>query len=96
MLGIIHFLGNSQVKCFGSSTASGKNVQNFISKEAQHNWTQNEAFAWYAIDLGEDRAVNPSHYTLRYGSGGNLCCPRNWLLQGTNNSNVMKWSSYVT
>lgn len=38
----------------------------------------------FCVDLGENRAVIPSHYTLRYGSSGAACCPRNWLLQGSN------------
>ena len=48
----------------------------------------------FGVDIGEGRAVVPSNYTLRYASSGNFCCPRNWLLQGTNDPNSFKVSDY--
>jgi hypothetical protein len=45
--GIIHNIGYSaNVKVYASSIANGKNIENFISKELHHNWTQNERHAW--------------------------------------------------
>src|SRR5687768_3254423 len=47
-------------------------------------------FLRFAIDFGENRSIVPTHYSLRYASGGNFCCPRNWLLQGSNNMEALK------
>eukprot|EP01118_Nematostelium_gracile_P016121 TRINITY_DN6606_c0_g1_i1.p1 TRINITY_DN6606_c0_g1~~TRINITY_DN6606_c0_g1_i1.p1 ORF type:complete len:426 (-),score=90.71 TRINITY_DN6606_c0_g1_i1:15-1292(-) len=88
--GVIFGLGGSPVvKVHASSLYTGKNLVNFISKDMNHHWTQNEKFAWFAVDLGKDRSCRPTHYSLRYGSGGNLCCPRNWLLQATNDVDAL-------
>jgi len=61
------------------------NVDDFIAKNQVQFWTTNRAMSWIAIDFGENVALSPTAYRVRYSSGGNFCCPRNWLLQGTNN-----------
>lgn len=105
LIGVLHAIGAHAVKVYSSSIGQGKNPNEFISKENHHNWTQNERYAWsvyevsfltsirFAVDLGKDRSVCPTHYTLKYGSGGNLCCPRNWALQASNDPSVLGLSS---
>jgi hypothetical protein len=36
------------------------------------------------VDLGPFRKAQVNYYTLCYGSSGNLVCPRNWALEGSN------------
>jgi hypothetical protein len=67
------------VKC---SSVSRGTARDFIQRGEVYCWTQNKPFSWYMVDLGPNFAVQPNYYTFRYGSGGNGCCPRNWLLQG--------------
>ena len=38
--------------------------------------------SWMSVDLGEGRAVVPTHYCLRHGSGSESHVLRNWSLQG--------------
>lgn len=47
-------------------------------------WTSNSPNSWLGVDLGENTAVTPTHYIIRYSSSGEACCIRNWELQGTN------------
>lgn len=48
---------------------------------------------WYVLeylfilihqDFGDEILIEPTTYTLRYTSQGSACCPRNWILQGSN------------
>jgi len=59
-------------------------LQDFVSTEKLFCWTNNEPNSWVCLDLGPGKYLNITHYTLGYGSSGNACCPRNWLLQGSN------------
>lgn len=43
----------------------------------------------FAVDFGPMKRVVPTHYSFRYGSGGDLCCPRNWMLQATNDESLL-------
>ncbi len=54
-------------------------VKNLIIRSLVH------IFIRFSVDFGENLKVRPTHYTLRYSSSGDYCCPRSWLLQGTNN-----------
>jgi len=89
--GIINGLGGyPTVQVYASSLSPGKSVEGFISNEDVYIWTKNERYSWFAVDLGKGRTAEPTHYMLRYGSGGNYCCPRSWLLQGTNTIEVLR------
>jgi hypothetical protein len=83
--GIIFALteANLRIRVTASSIARG-HIRDFIKRGDLHCWTQNKPFSWFAIDFGSKRRVTPNYYCMRYGSGGNSCCPRNWLLQGAN------------
>jgi hypothetical protein len=50
------------------------------------NVTKNQPMQWMSVDLGEGRALVPNHYCLRYGNnaGHHQPCPRNWVLEGSN------------
>jgi len=89
--GIIYHLGN-QVNVDASGVGTGS-AEGFISRDKVCNWTTNEANSWYSIDLGVNRSVLPTHYTLGYASGGNSCVPRNWKLQASNSTEEATWET---
>ncbi len=47
----------------------------------------------FCIDFGDSVLVSPTHYMLRYASSANYCCPRNWLLQASNNPDFTKFAN---
>lgn len=67
-----------------SSTISVGTPIDFINPEQVRCWTQNIPYSWFCVDLGPNRKAIPNHYKLGYASPGSACCPRNWLLQGSN------------
>jgi hypothetical protein len=71
------------VKVIAPNLSKGEPAD-LISPYPVFAWTRNEPFSWFAVDFGEERRIQPTHYSLRYGSSGDYCCPRNWLLQATN------------
>jgi hypothetical protein len=85
-----YHLGN-QVNVTASGVGSGT-VEGFISRDKVCNWTTNVPNSWFCVDLGPNRSVLPTHYTLGYASGGNSCVPRHWVLQASNTvfSNVIE------
>ncbi len=90
--GIIYGLGglvDRKLAIYSSGVASGKKIEDFLSREDVLVWTSNEEYSWVLVDF-KDKSVVPSHYTMRYGSSGNFCCPRNWLLQGSNKPEAIK------
>jgi len=64
------------------------NAPSFIDNTTEFCWTTNRINSWYRVDLGEKFKVVSTHYSLRYGSSGNYCVPRHWVLQGSNNTKV--------
>jgi len=72
----------SGIRVSSSGCAIGE-PNDFINREKTRCWTTNAPNSWYCLDVGEDRRVLPSHYTLGYASSGNSCCPRNWILQAS-------------
>jgi len=82
--GIIYHLTKQDplsVKVTCSSISVGL-PKDFINREKVRCWTLNLPYSWFCVDLGENNLVIPSYYTLGYGSSGNACCPRYWILQG--------------
>ncbi len=41
------------------------------------------------VDFGDNCGVKPNYYTIKYSSGGDACCPRNWELQAALDLNEM-------
>jgi len=71
-----------------SSVTKGK-VDDFISRENVLLWTSNSPNSWFMVDFGTRIGIKPNYYTVKYSSGGDACCPRNWELQATVELNEM-------
>lgn len=74
-------------------TSSGNSVGepvDFISHAQTRCWTRHLPYSWFSVDLGPEHRVIPSHYSLGYASSGSACCPRYWLLQGSNDLSQSK------
>jgi len=82
--GVIYHIGGSNTKVTSSGVAKGQ-LEDFLSRERSWCWTKNEPNSWFCVDLGANRAMHITHYTIGYGSGGTYAFPRHWKLQGTNN-----------
>ena len=46
--------------------------------------TDGEPDGWYKFDLGPERRVVPTHYTLKHGGSAGYCRLRHWVLEGSN------------
>jgi len=66
-----------------SSSVSVGEVVDFIGRDKLRCWTQNIPYSWYCVDFGPDRLITPTHYSFGYGSSGNACLPRFWILQAS-------------
>jgi hypothetical protein len=44
-------------------------------------WTKDVPSSWFAIDLGKNRTLVLTYYTLRHGSNSRQDCLRNWVVQ---------------
>jgi len=83
--GIVFYLGGyPKVDVFASSIKEDKKIRDFISRNEIRCWTKNEPSSWFVVDFGPTNSVTPTMYTLRYGSSGNYCYPKSWLLQASN------------
>lgn len=97
--GIIKYL-KKQVIVYASSIKRGT-ARDFISSGKAALYTENEPFSWFAVDFGEDMAVSPSGYSIRYSGNAALSYPTHWLLQAsnkpealhTNNPNSRLWKT---
>jgi hypothetical protein len=90
-LGILHALWSNSPETYFRLLSSGVQKgtpQEFLSRENTYCWTTQRKKSWYRIDLGKYVKIVPTHYTLKYGSSANYCCPRNWKFQASNDSAV--------
>lgn len=67
--------------------------QDFINPGKVFIWTKNARYSWFVVVLPEKTTIHPTHYRLVYGSSGNFCCPRNWVLQATNDPSALTMGS---
>lgn len=100
--GVIYFLDyklDQVPEVFCSGQGRGMTLD-FIARDNVFCWTNNKPNSWFCVDLGINRKLIPSKYTLRYGSSGSYCCPRNWILQGavklSKNMNDLNSPDWVT
>src|SRR3990167_885965 len=54
---------------------------NLVSQTPTELWTKDVPASWFCIDLGENRTVLPTHYTLRHGGNYRSDCLRTWDFQ---------------
>ena len=71
-----------QVKVYCSSIGKGK-VSDFVGRELVNLRTLNEAYSYFGVDLGEDRNLIPSCYSIknRNSPAHVLLC---WVLEASN------------
>jgi len=66
-----------------SSSIEMGNVQTLLQKTPADLWTKDVPASWFALDFGRNRAVAPTHYTLRHGGNYRADSLRTWDLQGS-------------
>ena len=54
-----------------------------VGRKSKELWTKDVPSSWFSIDLGPNRRVIPSHYTLQHGGSYKSDCLRNWDFQGS-------------
>lgn len=71
-----------QIKVFCSSLGKGR-LSDFVGREQVNLRTMNEPYSYFGIDLGEERTIIPTAYSLknRNSSSHVLLC---WQLEGSN------------
>ena len=65
-----------------------------VGRTAQHCHTTHAANSWFAVDLGEGRAIQPTHYSLRHESGNRPHVLRHWVLEAS--SDGAAWTALRT
>jgi hypothetical protein len=71
-----------QIKVFASSIGKGK-ISDFVGRELVNLRTMNEPLSYFGVDLGEDRFLIPTAYSIRNRNSSShvmLC----WQLEGSN------------
>lgn len=74
-----HVLG--QVRAFSSSIRAGK-VEFFVGREALNLSTSNEKMSYLGVDLGEDRYLYPTAYSIRNRNASTYVM-FNWILEAS-------------
>eukprot|EP01112_Ceratiomyxa_fruticulosa_P011781 TRINITY_DN3229_c1_g1_i1.p1 TRINITY_DN3229_c1_g1~~TRINITY_DN3229_c1_g1_i1.p1 ORF type:complete len:503 (-),score=104.54 TRINITY_DN3229_c1_g1_i1:213-1721(-) len=68
------------IKVTASSIEKGS-PSDIVEIKPSECWTRDVPSSWFAIDLGRNRTLIPTHYTLRHGGNNSKDCLRNWCLQ---------------
>ncbi|EAR87291.2 E3 ubiquitin-protein ligase HECTD1 (macronuclear) [Tetrahymena thermophila SB210] len=74
-----HVLG--QVQAFASTIRAGK-IEYFVGREIQNFSTCNEKMSFMGVDLGEDRFIYPTAYTIR-NRNSTTYVMLNWVLEAS-------------
>lgn len=65
-----------------TASSSEKGVASDILEIKQNEcWTKDVPSSWFAFDLGKNRQLLLTYYTLRHGSNSRQDCLRSWVLQ---------------
>eukprot|EP00211_Chloroparvula_japonica_P006028 CAMPEP_0119121880 /NCGR_PEP_ID=MMETSP1310-20130426/2302_1 /TAXON_ID=464262 /ORGANISM="Genus nov. species nov., Strain RCC2339" /LENGTH=379 /DNA_ID=CAMNT_0007111461 /DNA_START=189 /DNA_END=1325 /DNA_ORIENTATION=+ len=73
---------SGEVKVTASSIEKGNPVD-LLGRVPKELWTKDVPSSWFSIDLGRNRRVIATHYSLRHGGRYKSDCLRNWDLQGS-------------
>jgi len=76
---------SGKLKVTGSSNEVG-NLYELLNTTPSELWTKDVPSSWFMIDVGKNRLMAPSHYTLRHGGNYRADSLRTWDLQGSINS----------
>ncbi len=71
-----------QAKAFYTSLGKG-NISDFIGRDLVNLRTLNEPFSFFGVDLGEDRYLIPTAYTIKNRNSSSHVM-FNWVLEGSN------------
>ena len=82
-----HSLG--LVTAFGSSMAQGSAIDSFVGRSAQNCRTEDEAFSFMGVDIGQERRICPTYYTLRNRDQLTHIL-RNWKFEAS--ANGLNWN----
>ena len=63
-----------------SSIAKGE-TKDLLSQTPSELWTDDVPASWFCIDLGDNRTILTTHYTLRHGGNYKGDCLRTWDFQ---------------
>jgi len=101
--GILHFIATNggrsdwqnpaktgEIKITGSSIEKGQ-LEFICELEPQECWSADVPSSWFTIDMGKDRAVKPTRYTLRHGGASRQDSLRDWALKGSDDS--INWTA---
>ena len=93
--GVLYYLGSAgrrrmwqnphsvgQVQAFASSIGHGCQVENFVGRDVKNCRTEDEPYSFFGVDLGMERRLVPTHYTIR-NRKSNTHVLRNWYLEGS-------------
>ena len=75
-----HSIG--QVQAFASSIGPGCLVESFVGRSITNCRTEDEPYSFFGVDLGMDRKLTPTHYTLRNRNSPTHVL-RNWYFEGS-------------
>ena len=75
-----HSIG--QVQAFASSLGPGSQIEDFVGRSVHNCRTEDEPYSFFGVDLGMERRLVPTHYTLR-NRNSNTHVLRNWYLEGS-------------
>ena len=81
-----HSLG--VVQAFASSMAQGSLVEAFVGRSAQNCRTEDQPFSFMGVDIGQERRICPTFYTLRNRDQVTHIL-RNWKFEGS--ADGLKW-----
>jgi E3 ubiquitin-protein ligase HECTD1 len=93
--GALYFLGSAgkrkmwqnphasaHVQAFASSVGAG-NIEDFVGRNVTNCRTHNEPYSFYGVDLGKDRCLMPTVYTIR-NRNSTTHVMMNWTFEGSN------------
>ena len=75
-----HTLG--VVQAFASSMAQGSAIESFVGRSAHNCRTEDQPHSFMGIDIGQERRICPSYYTLRNRDQLTHSL-RNWKFEGS-------------
>lgn len=72
----------AQVQAFASTIGAGS-VEDLVGRTVTNCRTHNEPFSWFGVDLGKDRSLLPTAYTIR-NRNATTHAMLNWHFEASN------------
>ena len=77
------------MRAFASSLGPGCTVESFTGRSVLNCRTEDDPFSFFGVDLGPERRLLPTHYTLRNRNSTSHVV-RNWNFEGS--VDAQNWS----